>query len=49
MGFYLCCLARNALGGIEKPQDLVDKRIGELALFGHDAGVQRALFRGLFF
>jgi 4,5-dihydroxyphthalate decarboxylase len=25
--------------GIERPQDLAGKRIGELALYGHDAGV----------
>jgi hypothetical protein len=29
----------NKNSGIEKPQNLVDKRIGELALYGHDAGI----------
>ncbi len=29
----------NRASGIERPEDLVDKRIGELALYGHDAGV----------
>ena len=29
----------NKACGIETPQDLVGKRIGELALYGHDAGV----------
>jgi hypothetical protein len=29
----------NRASGIEQPRDLVGKRIGELALYGHDAGV----------
>lgn len=29
----------NAASGIERPEDLVDRTIGELALYGHDAGV----------
>lgn len=29
----------NKASGIEAPQDLVGRRIGELALYGHDAGV----------
>jgi hypothetical protein len=29
----------NKASGIERPQDLNDKTIGELALYGHDAGV----------
>ncbi|MBW8802681.1 MAG: 4,5-dihydroxyphthalate decarboxylase, partial [Catenulisporales bacterium] len=29
----------NTAAGMEKPQDLAGKKIGELALYGHDAGV----------
>ena len=29
----------GAASGIERPEDLVDRTIGELALYGHDAGV----------
>ena len=29
----------NKASGIEKPEDLAGKTIGELALYGHDAGV----------
>jgi hypothetical protein len=29
----------NKANGIERPGDLAEKRIGELALYGHDAGV----------
>jgi hypothetical protein len=29
----------NEASGIERPHDLNDKTIGELALYGHDAGV----------
>jgi hypothetical protein len=29
----------NAASGIEKPQDLAGKTVGEFALYGHDAGV----------
>jgi hypothetical protein len=29
----------NKASGIERPEDLANKRIGELALYGHDAGV----------
>ena len=29
----------NKESGIEKPEDLASKRIGELAMYGHDAGV----------
>jgi ABC-type nitrate/sulfonate/bicarbonate transport system substrate-binding protein len=29
----------NTASGIEKPQDLADKTVGEFALYGHDAGV----------
>jgi hypothetical protein len=29
----------NRASGIEKPEDLAGKRIGELAMYGHDAGV----------
>ena len=31
----------NKASGIEKPSDLAGKRIGELALYGHDAGVMQ--------
>ena len=29
----------NKASGITRPEDLVDRRIGELALYGHDAGI----------
>lgn len=29
----------NKASGIKQPEDLIGKRIGELALYGHDAGV----------
>lgn len=31
----------NKASGIEQPKDLVGKLIGELALYGHDAGVMQ--------
>ena len=42
--FLVCAFRHGAIyvsrnSRIEKPQNLVGKRIGELALYGHDAGV----------
>lgn len=38
-GFRHSAIYVYAASGIERPEDLVDRTIGELALYGHDAGV----------